>query len=111
MRISNNAPEVSAILTPTQATSVPMLLRKGIICLPFVTVLSRLGLKASPEKKVRRAGWSAYLGARWYWLMMVWKRVVPPMGSADPDLDKGKGNQSVLLISFFSVPYTTVSCV
>ena len=48
-----------AIRTPTQATSVPTAFRKGTICLPFVTELSRLGLNASPENRVRRDGWSA----------------------------------------------------
>ena len=51
-----------AILTPTHATSVPTVLRNGTICLPFVIVLSILGLKASPEKKVRILGWSANCG-------------------------------------------------
>lgn len=48
-----------AIRTPTQATSVPTAFRKGTMCLPFVTELSRLGLNASPENNVRRDGWSA----------------------------------------------------
>jgi hypothetical protein len=49
-------------LTPTQATLVPALFRKGTMCLPFVTVLSRLGLNASPEKKVRGVGCPSKLG-------------------------------------------------
>jgi hypothetical protein len=48
-----------AIRTPTQAMSVPTAFRKGTICLPFVTELSKLGLNASPENNVRRDGWSA----------------------------------------------------
>jgi hypothetical protein len=51
-----------AILTPTHATSVPTVLRNGTICLPFVIVLSILGLNASPEKKVRISGCPANCG-------------------------------------------------
>ena len=47
---------LDGVHTPIHATSVPALFRKGTICLPFVTVLSRLGLKASPEKNVRSLG-------------------------------------------------------
>lgn len=52
-------PDLMGKLTPTQATSIPMLFRKGTICLPLVTELSRLGLNASPEKRVRTSGWPA----------------------------------------------------
>ena len=45
--------EKGCILTPTHATAVSRLLRIGTICLPLVTELSRLGLKASPEKSVK----------------------------------------------------------
>lgn len=44
------------IRTPTHATAVSRLLRIGTICLPLVTELSRLGLKASPENSVKSAG-------------------------------------------------------
>jgi hypothetical protein len=54
--------QLVAILTPTHATSVPTVFRKGTICLPFVIVLSILGLKASPEKKVRIFGCPANCG-------------------------------------------------
>jgi hypothetical protein len=60
-----------AIRTPTQAMSVPTAFRKGTICLPFVTELSRLGLNASPENNVRRDGWSAYRGLSRYSLTTV----------------------------------------
>ncbi len=40
------------ILTPTHAASVLRLFKTGTMCLPLVTELSRLGLKASPENKV-----------------------------------------------------------
>lgn len=71
----SNGVSACANLTPTQATSVPTALRTGTICfpacslspsrpiyrlpdfhVPLVTELSRLGLKASPEKKVRGFG-------------------------------------------------------
>lgn len=57
--LSTNPPGVR---TPTHATSVPILFRKGTICVPFVTVLSRLGLNASPENRVRMLGWPAKRG-------------------------------------------------
>ena len=44
--------EKGSILTPTHATAVFRLLRIGTMCLPLVTELSRLGLKASPENSV-----------------------------------------------------------
>lgn len=50
------------VRTPTHATSVPILFRKGTICVPFVTVLSRLGLNASPENRVKMLGWPAKRG-------------------------------------------------
>ena len=53
----------AAVLTPTHAAFVPILLRNGTICLPLVTVLSRLGLKASPEKKVKSSGRPANRGS------------------------------------------------
>ena len=43
-----------AVLTPTQAASGPNSFNIDTMCLPFVTELSRLGLKASPEKIVMR---------------------------------------------------------
>ncbi len=43
-----------AILTPTQAASGPNSFNTDTMCLPLVTELSRLGLKASPEKSVMR---------------------------------------------------------
>lgn len=43
-----------AILTPTQAASGSNSFKIETICLPLVTELSRLGLKASPEKSVMR---------------------------------------------------------
>lgn len=52
--------ERGSILTPTHATVVPRLFRIGNICRPFVTELSRLGLKASPENSVISFGWFAY---------------------------------------------------
>ena len=42
------------ILTPTQAASGPNSFNIDTMCLPLVTELSRLGLKASPEKSVMR---------------------------------------------------------
>ena len=44
----------SVILTPTQAASGPISFNIDTMCLPLVTELSRLGLKASPEKSVMR---------------------------------------------------------
>ena len=48
--------EMGGILTPTHAASVFKSLRIGTMCLPFVTELSRLGLKASPENSVIKSG-------------------------------------------------------
>lgn len=48
--------EKGFLLTPTHATAVSRLLRIGTICLPLVTELSRLGLKASPENSVKSRG-------------------------------------------------------
>ena len=44
------------VLTPTHATAVSSLFKIGTMCLPFVTELSRLGLKASPENSVNSSG-------------------------------------------------------
>ena len=65
---------------------MPIALRNGTICLPLVTELSRLGLKASPEKKVRRETWPLYRACDLYSLTTDWKRAIPPAGSAEPDL-------------------------
>lgn len=54
--------QLVVILTPTHATSVPTVFKNGTICLPFVIVLSILGLKASPEKKVKISGCPANCG-------------------------------------------------
>ena len=43
-----------AVLTPTQAASGTNSFNIDTMCLPLVTELSRLGLKASPEKSVVR---------------------------------------------------------
>lgn len=93
--------------TPTQATSVPMTFNTGTIWLPtrtvssildsqltqvtkspsnnspFVTLLSKLGLKASPEKKVRSPGCPSNLASSLYSLQTVLKRAIPPTGSAE----------------------------
>jgi hypothetical protein len=50
-----------------------------------VTLDSREGLYASPEKKVNRPGCSEYCGPFLYSFTTVWKRAIPPTGSADPD--------------------------
>lgn len=56
------------------------------MCLPLVTVLSRLGLYASPEKNVRSSGPVAGEVAFLYSFTTVWKRAMPPTGSAEPGL-------------------------
>ena len=48
--------EKASILTPTHATAVSRLFRIGTMCLPLVTELSKLGLKASPENSVKSPG-------------------------------------------------------
>ena len=53
------------------------------IGLPLVTLLSKLGLKASPEKKVRSSGCFANRASSRYSLTTVLKRAIPPTGSAD----------------------------
>ena len=61
-RTSRGGYEV-AILTPTTDTSVSTLFKNGTMCLPFVTELSRLGLKASPEKSVMSLASLTYWGS------------------------------------------------
>lgn len=48
---------------PKHEMVVPSMFMTGTICLPLVTLLSKLGLKASPEKSVISSGWPSKSGA------------------------------------------------
>lgn len=50
---------------------------------PFVVLLSMLGLKTSPEKRVTNSGWPLYFSESRYSWQTVTKRATPPTGSAD----------------------------
>jgi hypothetical protein len=56
---------------------------RGVGRVPFVVLLSILGLKASPEKSVTNSGWSVYFSESRYSWQAVTKRATPPTGSAD----------------------------
>lgn len=51
--------------------------------IPFVTLLSKLGLNASPEKNVSISGCPVKRASSRYSLTTVLKRAIPPTGSAD----------------------------
>ena len=53
--------------------------------IPFVTLLSKLGLNASPLNSVTSSGWPANFPSELaYELHSVWNRAMPPTGSREP---------------------------